>query len=44
VARFRLEGDVQDRPKRSVVLRLPWEVRRLNTPDDPALLLSEIDR
>jgi ABC-type polysaccharide/polyol phosphate transport system ATPase subunit len=44
VARFRLEGDVQDRPKRSVVLGLPWDVRRLNTPDDPALLLSEIDR
>ncbi len=29
-ARFRLEGDVKDRPKRSVVLRLPWSVRRLD--------------
>jgi ABC-type polysaccharide/polyol phosphate transport system ATPase subunit len=44
VARFRLEGDVQDRPKRSVVLKLPWDVRRLHTPEDPAPLLSEIDR
>jgi ABC-type polysaccharide/polyol phosphate transport system ATPase subunit len=44
VARFRLEGDVQNRPNRSVVLKLPWDVRRLNDPKDPILLASEIDR
>jgi ABC-type polysaccharide/polyol phosphate transport system ATPase subunit len=27
--RFRLEGDVKDRPKRAVDLGLPWQVRRL---------------
>jgi ABC-2 type transport system ATP-binding protein/lipopolysaccharide transport system ATP-binding protein len=28
--RFRLEGELRDRPKRSVVLGLPWRVRRLD--------------
>jgi ABC-2 type transport system ATP-binding protein/lipopolysaccharide transport system ATP-binding protein len=28
-ARFRLLGEVKDRPKRTIVLHLPWSVRRL---------------
>jgi ABC-2 type transport system ATP-binding protein/lipopolysaccharide transport system ATP-binding protein len=28
-ARFRLQGEVKDRPKRALVLRLPWTVLRL---------------
>jgi ABC-2 type transport system ATP-binding protein/lipopolysaccharide transport system ATP-binding protein len=28
--RFRLQGDVRDRPKRAVVLDLPWSVQRVD--------------
>lgn len=34
-ARFHLQGDVKNRPSRSVVLHLPWEVRRISGADDP---------
>jgi ABC-type polysaccharide/polyol phosphate transport system ATPase subunit len=42
--RFRLEGDVRDRPKRSVVLELPWDVR-VEAPQAPSgLPVSDADR
>lgn len=44
VTRFRLEGAVKDRPKRTMVLDLPWEVRRVGTPVDPGNILSEADQ
>jgi ABC-2 type transport system ATP-binding protein/lipopolysaccharide transport system ATP-binding protein len=34
-ARFRLEGDVMERPKRAVVLDLPWQVRRVDSERSP---------
>jgi ABC-type polysaccharide/polyol phosphate transport system ATPase subunit len=36
--RFRLEGEAKDRPKRSVVLGLPWDVRR--SPPDAGATVS----
>jgi len=41
--RFRLQGNAKNRPWRSVVLQLPWEVERVPSSDDP-MLLSETDR
>jgi ABC-type polysaccharide/polyol phosphate transport system ATPase subunit len=42
--RFRLEGDVHDRPKRSVVLGLPWDVRVEPAAARPRLSVSDADR
>jgi ABC-2 type transport system ATP-binding protein/lipopolysaccharide transport system ATP-binding protein len=42
--RFRLEGDPRDRPKRSVVLELPWDVRVDATAARSALPISDADR
>lgn len=36
--RFRLEGDVKDRPKRSVVLGVPWEVTRVPSTESTVLV------
>jgi ABC-type polysaccharide/polyol phosphate transport system ATPase subunit len=40
--RFRLEGNVANRLKRSVVLGLPWEVNRVES-SDPTVLFSPTD-
>jgi ABC-type polysaccharide/polyol phosphate transport system ATPase subunit len=40
--RFRLEGDVKGRPRRALVLDLPWDVRRVGNAD-PTLLVSQTD-
>jgi ABC-type polysaccharide/polyol phosphate transport system ATPase subunit len=40
--RFRLQGEIRNRPARAVVLDLPWEVRRIPT-GDQRLAISEAD-
>jgi ABC-type polysaccharide/polyol phosphate transport system ATPase subunit len=43
-AAFRLEGNRDDRPKRAVVLGLPWTVRRIDPEgDDYTLVASDTD-
>jgi ABC-type polysaccharide/polyol phosphate transport system ATPase subunit len=43
VARFRLEGDLKNRPARGVVLDLPWSVRRSAGGSAPDLLAETSD-
>ena len=40
-ARFRLEGDLKGRPKRSVALGLPWEVLRIEQEGRPSSSLPD---
>jgi ABC-type polysaccharide/polyol phosphate transport system ATPase subunit len=41
--RFRVQGDAMDRPKRTIVLVLPWSVQRVGR-ERPRVLLSKRDR